>query len=225
MLDNLDAMIVPVSSKPLAHDVEVQRVRNLLAEKGQLTAGTLLIRNPYETAEYENADIAMESFANAKYHAFANVSRILGAKSVHFVDAKVERNTSSQGGNAKFTLAWFKGNADVKKEISKKLDQRIEGHMKFSGGAPALDEARDYLNRRNLGHDQQMRDLVDMRSGINPIVDYTMKLSGTKEAAENFACALSIAASAPVKALSIGANFTKTARAISSIEMTTKIQF
>lgn len=64
-----------------------------------------------------------------------------------------------------------------------------------------------------------------MRTGKNPISAYKMTLSGTRESAANLRSAPKIANAGPVKAVEIGASFSKTAELISSIEITTEITF
>ena len=70
-----------------------------------------------------------------------------------------------------------------------------------------------------------MKDLVELRTGTNPISDYKVTLSGTRESAANLRSALKIANAGPVKAVQIGASFLKTANSISSIEITTEVTF
>lgn len=225
LLEDVDALIVPYSLTAQVNEEQVAAIRALLLESGQLTAGALLIKSPYERARYESAQYAMESFASAKYHALANTARLLGATEIHFVEANVDQNLAARGGELKAKIPVGSAGADITKEMSKKLEERLEGRMNFPGSDPAPAEALAYLERRNLSRDQQLSDLVEMRTGANLISKYKMTLSGTRESAANLKSALKIASAGPVKALEIGASFSTTAQSISSIEITTEITF
>jgi hypothetical protein len=225
LLEDLDAMVIPYSGTAEVNEEHVAWIREILIEVDQLMPGALLVKNPYESSSYELAEHAIETFASAKYHALANASRLLGAREIHFVEAKVDLNVGGWAGgiNAKVPV----GGADVEisNEVTKKLEERLEGHMKFPGSDPEPSAAMAYLGRRNLANDPQLRDLVEMRTGANLISNYKMTLSGTRESAANLRSALKIANAGPVKAVDIGASFSKTATSISSIEITTEITF
>ncbi|TFB66161.1 hypothetical protein [Cryobacterium sp. Hz9] len=225
LLEDLDAMVIPYSGRAEVNEQQSASIREVLLAAGQLISGALLIRNPYETASYEFAEYAIESFASAKYHALANVARLLGAREIHVVDAKVAHTVAKSGAGVKAKIPAGGAEAEISKEVSKKLEERLEGHMKFPGAEPAPEDALVYLRRRNLSNDQQLRDLVEMRTGANPISHYKVTLSGTRESAANLRSALKIANAGPVKAVDIGASFSKTAESISSIEITIEIAF
>lgn len=225
LLEDLEAMVIPFSDKAEVNEFQVASIRGVLLAAGQLISGALLIKNPYEKTSYEFAEFAIETFASAKYHALANVARLLGAREVHFVEAKVEHNADQLGGTAKAHAAAGGGEAEISYEVTKKLEERLEGEMKFPGSEPEHDDALAYLGRRNLSNDQQLRDLIEMRTGTNAISQYKMTLSGTRESAANLKSGLKIANAGPVKALDIGLSFSKTAESVSSIEITTEILF
>lgn len=226
LLEDRDAMIVPYSAKPDFHHSVVNALRDMLLDSGQLIPGALLVKNPYETASYEFAEHAVESFASAKYHALANTARLLGAREVRFLEAKASSTTMRAGGSAKAKVAVVDVNADATQELAKKLGERLEGHLTFPGSDPSTDEATAYLQRRNLANDQQLKDLIEMRTGRNPIQAYQMTLSGTRESTAALKSALKISAAAPIKAvIDIGATFSRTAESMSNIEIVTEIVF
>lgn len=227
LLDDLDAMIVPHSVMPAGNDVQVAAVRELLSTAGQLLPGSLLIKNPYESDVFEFSEHALESFASAKYHHLATVAKLLGAKDVQFEDAKIERQTKATNGGIRAIIPGFGGaDADVSKEFARKLDDRLEGRLIFGGGAPDPEAALEYLSLHNLATNQQLKSLVEMRTGSNPIQSYRMTLSGTRESDANLRAALSIAESVSgKKGVTIGASFTREVTSIRSIEITTSIEF
>jgi hypothetical protein len=225
LLDDLDAMILPYEGKIEVHEPQILLVRELLSAAGQLTEGALLIKNPYDAESYEFADSAIETFASAKYHALANVSRLLGATKVRFVEAKVENGKSSWVAKALAHFPGGRGDVDVRREVTKKLEDHLEGEMAFPGSAPAVDDAMVYLRRRNLSGDQQMRDLIDLRTGSNPIRDYRMTVSGLQESASNFTAALKLINAGGIEVVDLGASFSATTESVKSITITTEITF
>ncbi|MEJ1922509.1 hypothetical protein [Microbacterium sp. KHB019] len=211
----------------VGNEVQVDAVREVLRAAGQLIPGSLLIKNPYEAEVFEFSEYALESFASAKYHHLATVAKLLGATDVRFEDAKIERQTTSTNGGVKALIPGFGGaDADVSKEVARKLDARLEGHFTFGGDEPDPRAALDFLRLHNLANEQQMRSLVEMRTGSNPVQGYRMTLSGTRESDANLRAALSIAESiSGKKGVSVGATFTREVKSIRSIEITTSIKF
>lgn len=225
LLEDLDAMVIPYSGRAEVNEREVATVREILLDAAQLIPGALLVKNPYEANSYEFAELAIETFASAKYHALANVARLLGAREVRFVEAKADRSAAAWRGDAKASAPAGGGEVEITNEVTKKLEARLEGQMKFPGADPVPGDALAYLQRRNLSNDYQLKELVEMRTGTNLISDYKVTLSGTRESAANLRSALKIANAGPVKAVDIGVSFSKTAESISSIEITTEIVF
>lgn len=226
LLEDLDALVVPLKREPVLNEEYVSDVRDLLEQSNQLASGSLLIKNPYDRDSYELAENAMGAFASAKYHALANAARLLGATEVHFVEAKLETTRSTWAADLKARFSPGGGDASATNEVKQKLKEQLEGRLTFPGSAPAPDEALSFLASRYLSHDQQMKDLVQMRTGDhNLVTTYVMKMSGTRESESNFRSALNIANAGPVKALDIGASFSKTAESVKDIEIVTEILF
>jgi hypothetical protein len=225
LLEDLEAMIVPFSDDPQTNEVQILAVREVLEQEGKLVSGALLIKNPYDADGYEFAEHAVETFASAKYHHLANVARILGATGVQFVEAKIERSDANTQGGVKVKVPAGAGDSTAGRDVSKRLEQRLAGQMEFPGSDSAPEVATDYVQKHNLSHDHQLTALVEMRTGQNPIIRYKMTLSGTREAEANLRSALRIANAGPVEAAKIGVDFSRTVKAISSVEITTEITF
>lgn len=225
LLEDLEAMILPFSDAPQANEAQIVAVRELLDVEGKLVSGALLIKNPYDADGYEFAEHAVETFASAKYHHLANVARMLGATGVQFVEAKIERSDTKAQGGMKVKVPAGTGDATVGRDVSKRLEQRLAGQMEFPGSDAAPELASEYVQKHNLSHDHQLTALVEMRTGQNPITRYKMTLSGTREAEANLRSALRIANAGPVEAAQIGVDFSRTVKAISSVEITTEITF
>lgn len=225
LLEDTGALIVPYSAAPESHKAEVLAIRELLVSTGQLVAGALLVKNPFDDDHYSFADDAVEVFASEKYHHLATVAKLLGATEVRFGQAKLERNVSAAEGGLGGRIPLLSVKANVKNDTTKKLEEQLRGAMTFDGSKPAIEEALDYVNRRHLTTDHQIRALITMRTGSNPIKSYQMSLSATKESDANLRSAAKIASKIPSKAIEIGANFARNAHAFRNIEITTEITF
>lgn len=225
LLADADALIVPYSVEPALNTGTVDSVRTLLRESGQLVPKSLLIKNPYQAESYESADDAIGTFAITKYHAFANVARLLGATEVRFIEARVELEDTNWQAKVAAMLPSGGGEAEAAREVSKKLEDRLSGHLTFGGGPADAVAADDYLQQSRLSRDPQLRSLVDMRTGVNLLNGYEFTLSGTRESSSNLTSALHIANAGPVKAVEIGAKFAMMAKAIRNVEIKTEIVF
>jgi len=225
LLEDPEAMVVPYSARPEGNEIEVMAIRDLLVASDQLVSGALLVKDPYENDRYAFADDAVESFASAKYHHLANVARLLGAKEVRFIEARIERDAAASEGGARIKIPGFGAEADRSNEITKKLEDRLQGEMRFAGSEPAVEEAIEYVRRRYLANDHQIQALIDMRTGANPLHSYKMSLSATRESDANLRSAAKIASRIPAKAIDIGAGFARNINSFRNIEITTEISF
>ncbi|MGX1696380.1 hypothetical protein ACWIBQ_13450 [Microbacterium keratanolyticum] len=225
LLDDTSAMVVPYRGRPELNAASVSEVRGLLESTGRLVPNTLLIRSPYDVDDYETAEDAIEAFSVAKYHSFANVSRLLGAKEVRFVEARVDvEQTDWQARVAAFIPA-ASGEVEATREVVKKIEDRLSGRLQFTGAAPDSDAALDYLRRSYLSRDPVLRSLVDMRSGGNLITNYEFTLSAIRESTASFKSTLQLASAGPVKALEIGARFSMMAHSVRDVDIKTEVIF
>ncbi|WES64643.1 hypothetical protein P0L94_00905 [Microbacter sp. GSS18] len=225
LIDDLDAMVVPYAGHAAVHESEVARVRDVLVKSGQLVQGAFLIKNPYEGETYESAETAIEAFAVAKYHALANVVRLLGAREIKFVEVRMSNESANWVANAMLHLPKLGADAEASKEMKQKLKEKLQARMVFPGSPPDTEGATAYLTKRNLQGDQQMRDLIEMRTGTNPISHYKMTFSGTRESASNFSAGLKLAGAAEALGVQLGGKFTKTLESIRDIDIETEINF
>lgn len=223
-LRDREALVIPYSAKPEVNEEQVESLRSLLREAGQLASGALLIKNPYEAEGYVSANDAIETFAVAKYHHLAVVASLLGAREVRVVEAKVERKSSESRGNAKAGVKGVGVEADASAKFADELEAQLHLETDFAGSDPHSEDALAYIRAHNLAGEHALTTLVSMRSGKNPVERYKMTLSGTKESELNIKSALKIATAIP-KAVELGGDFSRTAGSISSIKITTEIKF
>lgn len=225
LLQKVDAMVVPYSLSPQFHDRAVVLMREHLDRSGQLSEGSILVKNPYDADSFELAENAIGAFAAEKYRALAKVAALLGAVDVSFREARVESQQSNWSANVRARFKVADGSADAKRQVKKQVTSRIDAHLTFPGGSPSPEAALDYLERRNISHDRDLAALIELRSGPYPVLSYEMKLNGTRESESNLQCALDLANAGPVKVLKVGATFARTAKFVKDVEISTKIRF
>lgn len=224
LLGQRDALIVPYAANPQFFAREVNRVRDLLDDAGQLAPGTLLIKSPYDSTSYSFADAAIEDFTRAKYDAIGLTAGLLGATRVEFIDVTVERTDHSWVASLGAPIKYFAAEAKAKREVKERVKRRIAGTLEFAGGNPDISGARAYLKRRQLSSDPQLNELIDLRSSSN-VTRYEVAFSGAREAEANLSAALDLAGAGPVKGLKIGASFVRSVSSASEIEIELRITF
>lgn len=225
LLADRDAMIVSYLAEPEVNEVEVTSVRALIDAAGQLSRGALLVRNPYADNSYALADHAIAEFTGAKYRALARVAGLLGATRVDVREVKVEHSKLTWAAGIRAALKGGQGDAEATREVKKKVENSLKGQFTYDGGPTDVVAAQEFLGRRKLTADQQLMDLVELRSGKNTIRRYHMTIDGVREADANFKAAVNLANAGPVKLLGVGAAFSQTVSTLSRIEIEIEITF
>jgi len=225
LLNDHDAMILPYSAEPEVNEAEVTRVRALIDAAGQLSRDALLVRNPYAEHGYAFADHAIAEFSAAKYRALAQVAGLLGATSIAVREVKIEHSKRTWAAGIRAALKVGKGDAEATREVKQKVENSLKGRFTFDGGPADVVAAQEFLRRRQLTADQQLVDLLEMRSGKYTIRSYHMTIDGIREADANFKAAVNLANAGPVKILGVGATFSQTVSNLSRIEIEIEIEF
>lgn len=135
-------------------------------------SGRTLLQDPYDTDLYmpleedQISDSLLES-AKKRYFVFEQVVKNLGALSLTI---KEEQSRSSDvkgsvSGNYKVTAA------SANFDISKRLKESIKIHTEFPPEESKINipAAVDILTRYNLDSDRELRQLIELRRGDNPI--------------------------------------------------------
>jgi hypothetical protein len=222
LLENLDAMVVPYTGSIKVNAEPVGAIRHGLLVSGQLAPDNLLIKNPYKTTEYiqtTSAQDAFATFAADKYHHFANVVRILGAREVHLEEGKGEDQSLAVKGGVKAQKP-VTAEVDASIGILKKIKARLRAEMRFPGSEADPEAALEYMKKHLLSGDPQMESLVEMRRPPNQIQKYKLVFNCTRESAINVRAAASVA-----QLVGLGFNFSLDTHALSDIEIVTEITF
>lgn len=170
------------------HDRNVRALSNIM-DSGLANPGTMLIQNPYDTDLYEEASIASERFAIAKHMIFSTFCMYLGAKEVSVAQIEINtvngRTVFEASGNRLLNEGKVKIDDEKLKEIRKQIQLRDE----FVGGEADTPSAEKLLRDRGLLADFNMRSLLTMRTGPNPIKTRTLNLNLSSEAKGNLTIA------------------------------------
>ena len=187
-----------------------------------VTPGSMLIQNPYDSNLYEEASIASENFALAKHMYFSTFCMYLGAKKVCVEQCEIETK------NGKMT---FDANGNIMKaSMQVEIDQgRFSKFCKkmclideFKGGPPDISSAESFLRVKGLLNDANMKSLLDIRYGSNPLQTRTLMLDVSREAKANLNIASQIKVPAFVK---LAADYSTILREQYSISLKINVSF
>lgn len=226
LVEDTEALIVPYSAKPEANDALVRDIRDTLISAGRLESGSLVIKNPFEPMQYEPASSAIETFSMAKYYHFANLAKLLGAKSLSFQEAADEQQSSSvkAGASIKASKA-AEAKANLNQAATAALKSNLQQNMIFGGSDPQIDQATAYLEKHFLNFDQQMTSLIELRSGANPIQSYHVTVNLSKESESTLNVGLALTEKLSMIGVNLGGSLNKAGFASSNIEVVTEITF
>lgn len=225
LLQSTDAMVIPFTGSIKHIADQVEPVRQLLKESDQFAPGVVLIKDPFAKAGYvpavSSAD-ALSALASTKYHLLANTVRLLGAREFSFEDVRAEHDATEVAAEVSVKAPAKAVDVQVSQttSITNRLRAKLEGKMLFEGGEPDSKAALEHLRLHQLDGDQQMRTLVEMRTGQNLITQYRLTFNCTRESVLNVKAAASVA-----KVVGVEANFQMNSTSLSEIEIETTILF
>jgi hypothetical protein len=223
LLENTTAMIMPVMIAPMVNERYVTEVRDLLDAQGRLTDNVLLVKNPYDETSYEQAESAVATFAGERYDALGNVVRLLGARELRLMEAKVDNSKVSWDANLKVKIPVVGAGGKANRDVIKRLAGRLDARMTFEGGQPNPEAARKFMREHRLDADPKMNSLVQMRENGPLLTTYAMTFNGSSEASTNLDIALKVAAK--LKLVKVDVSFDRATSSISSVEISTEITF
>lgn len=147
-----------------------------LSRKALLVPETTLVQDPYETDLYlplkeeEISNSLLES-AKKRYRAFEEVVRKLGAVFMKIEEVQQRNYQGHVSANGNYKVV----DANVKFDIARQLQESIESKSTFKGGKPDVSAAYDILLRYNLAGDSELKSLIELRRGDNPIITKEVK--------------------------------------------------
>jgi hypothetical protein len=175
--DEAYVLELPVST----HREGPTALQNLI-EAGLARPGAILVQSPYDTDTYEYLEHAARRFALAKHMYFSRLCQDLGAKEVivEQSDLSIRREGTSSGIKAK--RLGESAQAALETDELRKFRAEIHLRDEFTGGSPDLESAERMLRRTGLWADPNLRALLDMRRGSNPLTARTLVLNLSSEA-------------------------------------------
>ena len=134
-----------------------------LALERLLAPGNVLIQSPYKADQYVDAEDAPESFALDKFGVLSMVAQQLGAKSVSVTSVEDDRTEDRWDAGGEAGLGAVRGTLSAKRSRAASFARKVQLHDEFTGGPADLDAAEAHLDEWSLGHDRDLRRLVEAR--------------------------------------------------------------
>jgi hypothetical protein len=172
-----------------------------LDRRGQLSQGSVLIRNVLSPGVYVSAEEADQRIAHTKTLHFASLCQLLGARSV---DAElVVQETGEKTREFDLKAGKAGGPRGTVKALSKALSEKVasfELSSTYEGGEPDLESARALLRSTGLDGDPTLVGLVDARTHrANPVNEQTVFVKLSTEAIRTITAGANIVVPAFVK--------------------------
>lgn len=186
--------------------------------------GALLIQNPFNKENYIPAEQATYIAATEKMLILSNLCGYLGAKEVIILNSKSDEHSSLENGAAK-AGAIIKGMKAGYTNNSKYISTfSAQIKDKFNSENLILDteKARQYLQKKGLGSDPIMNNLIEARESPNPIKEREFTIDFHEEISKNIDIFLK--ASLP-SFLKLKANYSKILGSVTRESITFKVYF
>ncbi len=180
LLDNEDVYLL--ASFPSQSDPVVQK----LVDQGLVTAGAILIQNPFDKNQYHLESEAIDEISLAKWLHFSTLCGYLGAREVKVEQIKLNDRGREDKFKVKAGVALVAGGkVNVQNKSSALLVEHLSSGAKFVGTKPNIENAVKFLQQTGLSNDIIMQDLINKAKIDNPTQEYTFNLNLTNEAHQN----------------------------------------
>ena len=182
LLMNEEVYIMPSHSSDPSPEA-----KNMIAQ-GLVTAGTVLIQDPFDKDIYHRAPEAINQIAQEKWLHFSTLCGYLGARKIEVKTIRVQ----DKNGDFEFNLE-----GDVIKLVKGQLNTQKTSHysflesmfldVEFEGGDPDIHAAHEFLQNNGLIQEIIMRNLLNqVKISNNKTTSFIFKLDLTNEAHQNF---------------------------------------
>lgn len=193
-----------------------------LKSKDLLIIGTALVQDPYETDLYiplkeENVANSLLDSAKKRYRAFEEVVNKLGAISLSIEEAQCRRQEGHIKGGGDYKFLDASGSFD----IANQLQESIKSSSTFPGGKPDVQAAFDVLKRYNLMGDSELKSLIELRRGNNPILTKEVKWTVCHELSVSLELGVELA----LPGISKGGNLAANLKIASNSMLTWRVEF
>lgn len=148
--------------------------------------GTMLVQSPFEPDTYEEASLALQRFALAKYMYFSSLCMHLGAKEVSVEQIDLRTRTGKTSVDVQGKRLGASAQVSVEAEELERFRAQMNLRDEFAGGPPDIAAADLLLRRTGLVSDPNMRTLLEMRrEGANQLLSRKLVLNLSSEAKSN----------------------------------------
>ncbi|MDD5268987.1 MAG: hypothetical protein PHO08_17990 [Methylococcales bacterium] len=159
-----------------------ERIVAMLDNLNLLTPGNTLLRNPYDHSLYSRVQDAELEFAIAKFVHFTVICNKLGAKSCTISNNKDDELKEVKEQDFRFKYLFKSGKAHQKESLKDKIKQNLKLVTNFTGSAPKISEAEEYIKKHYLTHDTWITSLIELRKNTHSSQeDFNLNLDLTRE--------------------------------------------
>lgn len=164
-----------------------------LSNDGQLTIprdvyiGDVLLKHPYETNAYIQAEKAVHIIRNAKLNKIGEIAQCLGAKSYKIIGAwnEVENRTLDVNGNIGYIVVKSKTEIHKENEIKELIEMSLSGQIDGARiiSEESFHEAEEIAKQYGLWEDEGIKSLIRSRNPNKeyPIINKEYSFNITKE--------------------------------------------
>lgn len=199
----------------------VHNALQTLIDDDLITKGQILIQNPYDKERYVRMIDAEKNLFIEKWQLFSTFCGVLGAKkvSVETIETIVEESDQ----NANFKAEGIVHGANISSQKQSKNSWLNEKNLenKFDGATPDIEKAEKFLRIHHLQSDMNLRSLIRMREGHNPLKEHTLKITLGEEFKDSFDLAFSL----KLPAASLGISYKQATSRLQKSVLTVKVIF
>jgi hypothetical protein len=169
-------------------DLPIERPRGLLARlerEHTLEPQELLVQSLFDRDQYFPAAKAPDKLARAKLFHTIQLCKLLGAREVTLeevrsTDAASDTRWKASGSRMKVVS----GSVEQTSTDTEAFVDSLSMHQRFPSAESQFEAAEAYLLEKGLYQDDQLRLLIDLRRGENPLLEQTVKIGTRSEVEE-----------------------------------------
>ena len=161
--------------------------KNIIAQ-GLVTAGTVLIQDPFDKNRYHRESESINKIAQRKWLHFSTLCGHLGARRIEIKSIRVQ----DKNGDFEFKLEGgvpflVEAHANIQKESTYTFIESMFLDVGFEGGNPDIDAANKFFKNKGLTQENFIETLLNQSQlSNNKQKEFTFKLDLTNEVHQKF---------------------------------------
>jgi hypothetical protein len=155
---------------PLSPDLlEGSDVLDAIERRGDADVGVVLALNPLAQDHYVRLDALSGEIALKKIRLTTELCRRLGATRVHVDEVVAESQNGSSRWSAAASQTGVSGSLEWLNTELANVMRSVNVHDEFAGGEASIPDAWKLIEQHGLQHDGSLTELIDLRTGSNPL--------------------------------------------------------